>query len=474
MVEDRIPPRVMIAAPAGRSGKTTVSIGLCSLFRGMGLKVQPFKKGPDYIDPSWLTAASGNNCRNLDAFMMGEKRLLGSFETASPGSDIAIIEGNMGLYDGIDKNGKGSSAYLSRLLKTPVVLVVNTARMSRSIAALVKGYRDFEPDTEIQGVILNNVSGERHASKLTDAVERYCRIPVLGTIPKNAYLNISERHLGLVPFRESECGGEIVKRISDITAQYLDLDGILAVARSAGEYHVTCKGTAKSKEPHTRIGVMYDRVFNFYYPENLEALRTSGAELVMIDSLHDKALPVIDGLYIGGGFPELHLQELSANKGLMRSIAFAIEDGFPVYAECAGLMYLCGGIRLNGKFHEMAGIIPSEVVLSKRPQGHGYVHAEVTGHNPFFAAGTSIRGHEFHYSKLTHPAGLNLVLSITRGRGVNGSMDGIVYKNLFASYLHIHALGSPAWADNFIALASGKQANEPYFYYSQRKEADNG
>lgn len=464
----------MIAAPAGRSGKTTVSIGLCSLFKAMGLKVQPFKKGPDYIDPSWLTAASGNSCRNLDAFMMGEKRLLGSFEAASPASDIVIVEGNMGLYDGIDKDGKGSSAHLSRLLKTPVILVVNTARMTRSIAALVRGYMDFEPGTEIQGVILNNVSGERHASKLTDAVERYCKMPVLGKIPKNAYLNISERHLGLVPFRESEQGGAIIKRISEITARYLDPDGILAVARNAGEYPATRKRAARGKTPHTRIGIVYDRVFNFYYPENLEALRAAGAELMMIDSLYDQELPAIDGLYIGGGFPELHLQGLSANKGLMSSIAQAIEDGLPVYAECAGLMYLCNGIRMNGKFHQMAGVIPSEAVLSKRPQGHGYVHAEVTGHNPFFAAGTSIRGHEFHYSKLTNQTGLDLVLNITRGRGVNGSMDGIIYKNLFASYLHIHALGSPAWADNFVALASGKQANEPYFYHSQRKEADNG
>lgn len=464
----------MIAAPAGRSGKTTVSIGLCSLFAAMGLKVQPFKKGPDYIDPSWLTAASGNNCRNLDAFMMGEKRLLGSFEAASPGSDIVIVEGNMGLYDGIDKNGKGSSAHLSRLLKTPVVLVVNTARMSRSIAALVKGYMDFEPGTEIRGVILNNVSGERHASKLTDAVERYCKVPVLGTIPKNAYLNISERHLGLMPFRESEQGGAIIKRISEITARYLDLDRILTVARSAREYSVTRKRAARGKTPHARIGVVYDRVFNFYYPENLEALRTAGAELMMIDSLLDRELPAIDGLYIGGGFPELHLQGLSANKGLAGSIAQAIEDGMPVYAECAGLMYLCDGIRSNGKLHEMAGVIPSEAVLSKKPQGHGYVHAEVVGENPFFTAGTSIRGHEFHYSKLTRPAGLDLVLNIARGRGVNGSMDGITYKNLFASYLHIHALGSPAWADNFIALASGQRANKAYFDHSQRKEADNG
>ncbi|OPY72213.1 MAG: Cobyrinic acid A,C-diamide synthase [Syntrophorhabdus sp. PtaU1.Bin058] len=474
MIEDRIPPRVMIAAPAGRSGKTTVSIGLCSLFRDMGLKVQPFKKGPDYIDPSWLTAASGNNCRNLDAFMMGEKRLLKSFETSSPGAGIVIIEGNMGLYDGIDKNGKGSSAHLSRLLKTPVVLVVNTARMTRSIAALVRGYQDFEPGTEILGVILNNVSGDRHASKLTDAIERYCRIPVLGTIPKNAYLNISERHLGLVPFRESESGGAIIRRIADITAQYLDLDGILSVARNAQEYPVKRRRTIKDKTPRVRIGVVFDRVFNFYYPENLEALRASGAELVMIDSLHDRTLPNIDGLYIGGGFPELHLQGLSANRDLMCSVVQAIEDYLPVYAECAGLMYLCGGIRLNGRLHTMAGVIPSEVVLSKRPQGHGYVHAEVAGHNPFFAAGASIRGHEFHYSRLTGPEGLNLVLNVTRGRGVNGSMDGIVYKNLFASYLHIHALGSPEWADNFAALASGEKVHEPYLYHSQRKEADNG
>jgi cobyrinic acid a,c-diamide synthase len=449
-----MPPRLMIAAPCGRSGKTIVSIALCNSLRKKGLKVQPFKKGPDYIDASWLSAASGIACRNLDAFMMKQKALTGSFEMASQGADIVLIEGNMGLYDGIDERGSGSSANLGRLLKTPILLVVNTARMTRSVAALVQGYQGFEPDTPIRGVILNNIAGQRHEAKLVRAIEQHCKIPVVGTIPRNANLVITERHLGLITFNETQSGAVDLDRILDVIEGNLHLDKILEIARSAPLYSVKTKPETAIKSIRTRIGVLSDKAFTFYYPDNLEALTRCGAEIIPINAFTNRRLPEIDGLYIGGGFPEVYAAELSQNKSLLTDIASAVEAGLPVYAECAGLMYLAKGIRVDGKVYEMAGIIPSEVEVSKKPQGHGYVETKVTGENPYFMVGMTLRGHEFHHSRLRNAHGLACALHVLRGQGVDGQQDGIVYKNLFASYMHLHAIGNPSWAERFVDVAA--------------------
>lgn len=443
----------MVAAPCGRSGKTIVTIGICDTLKKQGLIVQPFKKGPDYIDASWLSAAAGKTCRNLDAFLMGEKVLCRSFESASIGADMAIIEGNMGLYDGIDADGKGSSAYVARLLCTPIILVVNTARMTRSVAALITGYQSFERDTRIAGVILNNVSGPRHEAKLVNAVERHCNIPVLGAIPRDTGLTLTERHLGLIPFKESGAGVTLIDRLSCVIAEHVNIDDILAIAKKAEDHPVKREALLQIQGNKIRIGVMFDRVFNFYYPENLEALVNCGAELVVLDSLRDQKLPHIDGLYVGGGFPELYFEELTANRHLMDDIALAIEEGLPVYAECAGLMYLSRGIRVDGKLNSMVGVIPAEVELCKRPQGHGYVEAEVIYENPFFPSGTMLRGHEFHHSRILETNNLRRVLRIKRGKGIDGTTDGIVYKNLFAAYTHLHALGTPGWAEAFVSLS---------------------
>jgi cobyrinic acid a,c-diamide synthase len=448
-----VPPRLMISAPCGHSGKTIVSIGLCNAFRKRGLIVQPFKKGPDYIDPSWLSAAAGRICRNLDGFLMDEEVLCQSFFNASSEADLALIEGNMGLYDGIDEEGKGSSAYLARLLRIPVILVVNTARMTRSIAALVSGYQHFEPDTPVAGVILNNVSGARHEKKLVDAVERHCHIPVLGAIPRDNSMTITERHLGLIPFREIGAGNDQVERLSTKIEAHVNLDGILSVAEKAEVYPASVKTRERTGETVVRIGVIFDQVFNFYYPENLEALAASGAELVFINSLKDRQLPHIDGLYIGGGFPELYLEELTANRSLMSDIASAVEEGLPVYAECAGLMFLSKGIIMEGKLSKMVGVIPVEVELSKKPQGHGYVEAEVLSENPFFPPGAGLRGHEFHHSRVIDAKNTKRVLNMQRGKGIDGGSDGIVYKNMYAAYTHLHALGTPHWAEAFVSLS---------------------
>lgn len=450
---------VLLSAPQGRSGKTIVSLALCALLRERGLTVQPFKKGPDYIDPSWLTGAAGRSCRNLDLFLMSGDTLQSSFRKASVGADVAVIEGAMGLYDGLD-SGWGSTAHVAQLLEIPVVLVVNTARMTGSIAAMVTGYQRFQPDINIAAVVLNNVSGSRHERKLRAAVERYCGIPVVGSVPRDPDLNIKERHLGLTPFPESEQSQSVVRGICRKLEPHLDLDGFLAIANSFETDSPAGETTPRITDRSTRIGVMLDPVFNFYYPDNLEALTLAGAQLVFVNSLKDR-LPEIDGLYLGGGFPEFFLDGLEQNRDLRKDIADAVEDGLPVYAECAGLMYLCRGIRWHDRYHEMVGVIPADVEISRRPQGHGYVVAEVTAENPLLPVGLTLRGHEFHHSKLSWTTGLDFAYRIRRGRGTGEQVDGIVYKNVFAAYTHLHALGTPEWAGAFVSLASQKGRCQP-------------
>jgi cobyrinic acid a,c-diamide synthase len=448
---------LLISSPQGRSGKTIITVGLCAALKRRGLSVQPFKKGPDYIDPSWLTVAAGRSCRNLDLFLIPKDRLIQMFRQTCQGNDLAVVEGAMGLYDGMDSAENGTTAEIARLLNIPILLAVNTTRMTGSIAAMVTGYQRFQPDIKVAGVILNYVSGSRHERKLRDAVEQHCGIPVLGSIHRDQDLHMSERHLGLIPSLESGEAETIVERIGLKMGSYLDLENILTIARS---FEIPYPSSLPSGEDGRRgghplkakVGIIFDRVFNFYYPENLEALGRAGAELIFINSLQDR-LPKVDGLYIGGGFPELFLEELEGNHELRHDISEAIEEGLPVYAECAGLMYLCRSIRWKGKSHEMVGLIPADVELSQKPQGHGYVVAKVIEQNYLFPVGLTIRGHEFHHSSLIHLDGSRFAYRIMRGHGINGREDGIVYKNLFASYMHLHALGTPEWAEGFVALA---------------------
>jgi cobyrinic acid a,c-diamide synthase len=332
--------------------------------------------------------------------------------------------------------------------------------MTGSIAAMVTGYQRFQPDTNIAAVILNNVSGSRHEHKLTTAVEQYCQIPVVGSIPRHADLHMTERHLGLIPFPEDGKSQSVVERIGLRLEPHLDIDNIMAIA-SNFEAPIGAPSTnPKDKTNVAKIGVMLDRAFNFYYAENLQALSQVGAELIFIDSLQGR-LPEIDGLYIGGGFPEFFLEELEANCQLRRDIADAVERGLPVYAECAGLMYLCSGICWRGRRHEMVGAVPAEVEISRRPQGHGYVEAEVTGENPLFPVGMTLRGHEFHHSRLSISGDPGFAYQLRRGHGVDGEVDGIIYKNMFAAYTHLHALGTPEWAEAFVSLAYREKNNRP-------------
>jgi cobyrinic acid a,c-diamide synthase len=445
---------LLISSPQGHSGKTIVTVGLCNLLTQWGFLIQPFKKGPDYIDPSWLTIAAGRSCRNLDLFLIPKEKLIQTFEQACEKANLAIVEGAMGLYDGLDT--QGTTAEIARLLNIPIILVVNTSRMTSSIAAMVMGYQHFQPETHIAGVVLNYVSGIRHESKLKNAVEKYCKIPVVGSIPRDANLHIAERHLGLIPSRESDGADQSVKRLGEKLEPYLDMEQILSISKRCkvpSSSAIPVKEQGREEGPQVKIGVIFDQVFNFYYPENLEALRQWGADLVFINSLQDQ-LPQVDGLYVGGGFPEFFLEKLEKNKELRQDLWRAIDQGLPVYAECAGLMYLCEKIHWQGRFYEMVGAIPAEVEISEKPEGHGYVMAEVMEENPLFPMGLTIRGHEFHHSKVSIKKSVKCAYQVRRGYGIDGQRDGILYKNIFAAYTHLHALGTPSWAEAFVSLTA--------------------
>lgn len=463
--QNRPCPRLVIAAPQGRSGKTTLTLGLCAALSARGLVIQPFKKGPDYIDPSWLSEASGRACRSLDPFfLVTAASLRQAFKRGAVGTNLSLIEGNHGLFDSLDDDGYGSTAAVARTLQAPVILVVNAARMSRSVAALVYGYQTFEPDTNIAAIILNNVAQSRHEAKLRQAIEHHCHLPVVGTLPRNEALAIPDRHLGLVPRAENDRLIPVIAACRQAVEQYVDIDILLSIAHAApllpngaGDESILNPVSAPKNGASVRIGVIRDRAFTFYYPENLEALGEAGAELVFIDALRDPSLPRVDTLYIGGGFPEMFMEELEANKDLRLDIRAAVESGLPVYAECGGLMYLTRRIVWRTRSAEMVGALPCHIELTGQPQGHGYVMGKIVVRNPFLPVDTTIRGHEFHNSCLVNWTGdLPSAYHLTRGNGIGGGRDGIVYRNVLASYTHLHAGGSPGWAKGLVARAYRK------------------
>ncbi|MBI3813521.1 MAG: hydrogenobyrinic acid a,c-diamide synthase (glutamine-hydrolyzing), partial [Nitrospinae bacterium] len=434
------------------SGKTMVSIGLSSALTKRGFRVQPFKKGPDYIDPGWLTTAAKNFCRNLDTFMMGEEGVKDLFKTASANADINIIEGNTGLYDSIDIEGNNSTANLARILNAPVILVIDAARMTRSIAAIVNGYMNFEPDINIAGVILNNVSGSRHEVKLRAALDCYSHVEVLGCLPRNPLLSIPERHLGLIPQKEDSELASVIKNIRNIVEANVDIDRIMEIAIDTPSLQPSAFSLQPKLKSEVKIAVAMDRAFSFYYMENLDALRNAGAEIIFFNTLSDKYLPDVDALYIGGGFPEMFMDELEDNVSLRRDIRCAVEDGLPAYAECGGLMYLSRSILWDGKLRKMSGAIPCDTEMTKKIQAHGYTILQDK------STGLEIKGHEFHYSRVRNLGDVKFLYKVIRGKGIDGSSDGILYKNVIASYTHLHTMGAPQWAEGFVeAIISNKK-----------------
>ena len=462
-------PRIIIAALRGGSGKTFLSLGLVSAWSGKGHTIAPFKKGPDFIDAGWLTFAANRSCYNLDPFLMNAQQILRSFALRSDGADLSIIEGNRGIYDGLDIEGSSSTAELAKLLQAPVLIILDVTMATRTAAAMVKGCQVFDPKLNIAGVILNRVAGPRQEGLIRNAIEKYCRIPVVGSVPKLKEAPFPERHMGLVPHHEREQAKSAVAFARKSVERYLQLGEIRRIAAAAPPLQGAWTPTPEEKARplpghHPRIGVIEDRAFWFYYPENLEQLTALGADLIRLDAISGTRLPHLDALYIGGGFPETQAQALSDNISFRRSLHKAIEDGLPVYAECGGFMYLGERLIVHGKPYPMVGALPLEFVLQKRPQGHGYTVLEVAGENLYYPSGRTVRGHEFHYSRAvpTSKEPLDFVFRVRRGRGIDGKRDGITKKNVLASYTHVHAEGDPSWARGLFQAAV-RCKNEIFF-----------
>ncbi len=342
-------------------------------------------------------------------------------------------------------------AELAKLLKAPVVLVVDCTMTTRTAAAIVLGCQKFDPDVDIQGVILNQIARPRHEGVLRASIEQYCGIPVLGALPRLKCAVFPERHMGLVPPQEHNGACQAVGTAQNLAEKYLDHERLWEIAKGAPSLPATSFRPDYAQQSHPEpvtIGVIRDAAFQFYYPENFEALIGSGANLLEIDALTAEALPPVDGLYIGGGFPETHAEKLANNQNFRQSLRNAIEAGLPVYAECGGLMYLGEHIIVREQSYPMVGALPFTVLLEKKPQGHGYTVIEVDQPNPYFPVGTKLLGHEFHYSRIIENDvnKLNLVFRLERGHGITGHRDGISYKNVLATYSHTHALATPRWA----------------------------
>ncbi len=459
---DNSKPRVVIAGLRGGSGKTTLSLGLVAAWRQRVGEVVPFKKGPDYIDAGWLALAAGQPCYNLDPYMMSGEQILDSFWQHVQKAEAAVIEGNRGLFDGMDADGSCSTAELAKLLQAPVILVVDGTMVTRTAAAAVLGCQHLDPEVAIQGVVLNRVAGPRHEEMLKTTIERYCRVPVVGAIPKLKEDDFPERHMGLVTALEHPEAREAIFARIQVVERYLDLEKVLTIADQAPpltwEPVYPRKRASKAYRQPT-IGIIRDSAFQFYYPENLEALERRGANLVTINALQDTFLPELDGLYIGGGFPETHAEQLAVNDQLRTGLRSAIEDGLPVYAECGGLMYLGRNLEIKGNTYPMVQALPMDFRLEKKPQGHGYTELEVVKRNPFYPVGTTLKGHEFHYSRVTRfdLSPESLAFAMRRGSGILDRKDGVCYKNILATYSHVHAIGTPEWAEGLIRRALAYQ-----------------
>jgi len=447
---------LIISAAHKSSGKTTISIGLCAALRRQGHIVQPFKKGPDYIDPLWLGQAAGRPCYNLDFFTMGRDEIPRLFQQHMTDVDVGIIEGNKGLYDGLDLDGSNSNAALASLLDAPVVLVLDTRGMTRGIAPLILGYQAFDEHIRIAGVILNSVGGTRHESKLRNVIEHYTDVRVAGAVPRNDVVQIEERHLGLMPSNEADAAQKRIDSIAEHVAAHVDLDALLEIARSAPVTKDAPEPGTGKKPPSRGIRIAYarDAAFGFYYPDDLEAMSRAGAELIPFDTLNDDELPDIDGLFIGGGFPETAMDMLERNRSMRASIKAFIEKGGPAYAECGGLMYLCRSLQWREKRAAMVGVLPADVKMHQKPQGRGYVRLCETSDHPWLAGDNPVRqvnAHEFHYSGLDSlDADQNFAYKVERGFGIDGEHDGLIYKNLLANYSHMRNVGSNHWAERFV------------------------
>lgn len=439
--------RLVLAGTGSAVGKTTIATGIMRALSDRG--IQPFKVGPDYIDPSYHTMATGNISRNLDSFFMTDAQIREAFTRAMKisGARMGIIEGVRGLYEGISSTGDtGSTASVAKALKAPVVLIINSRSLVKSAAAMVLGFRSLDPEVKIRGVILNQVKNRRHYLKTKEAVEELTGTEVVGGIPRSAELEVEQRHLGLVPAVEREQIASYIERWGSAMEEYLDLEALEDIMASVGKIDGEREPLwQRENKRKVKIGVAFDEAFNFYYRENIEALEDNAASVVYFSPLHDEELPDVDAVYIGGGYPEVFAGELESNRSMRRSVMKFHADGRPIFGECGGLMYLMRSI--DGR--EMCGVFPYDAEMTKNVQGLSYVISEAVSDNLITGEGDVFRGHEFHYSRVSVTGDARFAFRVLRGRGIMDSMDGITSGSALASYVHIHAASCPTFAANF-------------------------
>jgi cobyrinic acid a,c-diamide synthase len=447
--------RIVLAGTGSAVGKTTISTGIMKAL-SEEYTIQPFKVGPDYIDPSYHTLATQNNSRNLDSFFMSDGQIRTSFERGIKTSkaDFGIIEGVRGLYEGISPTEDvGNTASIAKALDAPVILILNSRSLVKSAAAIVIGFKTLDPTIKIEGVILNYVKNKRHYLKTKEAVEKLAKTPVIGGIQRDDAITVEQRHLGLVPAVERENLLNYIEKWGEIVKENIDLDALISIMKNAEELPEGREDTwLEENKKKVKIGVAMDEVFNFYYTENLESLEANNAEIVPFSPLHDEEIPDVDGIYFGGGYPEIFAKELQQNESMRKSILKFHNDENPIYAECGGLMYLTNSI--NGK--KMCGIFNYESQMTKKVQGLSYVISEARKDNIITKKGDIFRGHEFHYSKVLVNCKPEYAFNILRGKGIDGSLDGLMSKNTVASYIHTHVAACPQFAANFTRNAGDK------------------
>ncbi len=442
-------PRIVIAGTQSGVGKTTIVTGLLAAFKQQGLNVQSYKVGPDYIDPAYHTLASGKPAHNLDTWLVPPEAILPIFIQTAKKIDLVIIEGVMGLFDG-GKNGISSTAAIAKLLQAPVILVIDAKAMGESVAAIALGFKQYDPDLVLAGVIVNRLGSESHAAIVEAALEKIA-VPLFGKIHRNDEMSTPERHLGLTPVGETD-SATIVQNMGRHIAKQVNLSAVLALANAAPPLRYE-QPLSPTKVIRTRIGVAFDEAFSFYYPASLAALEQQGAELIYFSPLRDNKLPDVDGLLFGGGFPEMFVGELAENVGMLRQIVVACQQGLPIVAECGGLMYLSRQIiDFTGQSFAMVGLIPAVCKMESKLQTVGYVEAVAETDNILCLAGQSLRGHEFHFSTFIPDAAYDgrWAFQFKKMRTGKVYQGGYAWKNVVASYLHLHFLGSPQAAQRFV------------------------
>lgn len=472
---DKQIPGLVIAGLKGGTGKTVISLGIAAAWRNLGIKIAPFKKGPDYIDAGWLAQAAGRPCYNLDTFLCTPDHVKQSFIKNSSFADIALVEGNRGLYDGIDTDGHTSTAEIAKLMNLPVVLILDCTKSTRTMAALLLGCLHFDPHVNIMGVILNQVAGKRHEGKVRDNIERFCNIPVFGSVPKLSADDFPERHMGLIPSAEHALAVQSIESAAKVAKASIDLDSLhqacIRFCQNAPKVVATPVKPPLTKISHPPvsdlylkknhykdkpvIGIVRDSAFQFYYPDNLEILEEKGAILKLISPLTQTHIPKVDAIYMGGGFPETHARQLAENVSFRNELKILAQQGLPIYAECGGLIFLGKSLILDGVVYPMTDILSLSFGLSQRPVGHGYTEVKVVNPNPFFEIGETIRGHEFRYSHIMDIdyQEKDMAFSMIRGKGIIAKKDGFFKNNVFGTYTHILASCTPAWSDAIIRKA---------------------